>query len=65
MVVALIGVGSWVIIIWSVCKLVMMIWLREREVRWRTAGKKQHRRAMRKLSEDNTLKILDLVKRGA
>lgn len=60
MVVDLIGVGSWAIVIWSVCQLVKMIWLKEREIRWRTAGKKHHRRTMHKLSEDNTRNILRL-----
>ena len=60
MVMDLIGVGSSAIVIWSVCKLVKTIWLKEREIRWCTAGKKHHRRTMRKLSEDNTRKILQL-----
>ena len=60
MVVNLISAGSWAIVIWSFCNLVKMIWLKEREIRWRTAGKKHHRRAMRQLSEDNTRNILRL-----
>jgi len=54
----LIGAVSWAIVIWSVCQLVKTIWMKEQEIRWRTAGKKHHRRTMRKLSEDNTRNLL-------
>lgn len=60
MIVDLISAGAWAIVIWYVYRLVETIWLKEREIRWRTAGKKRHRQAMRKLNEDNTREILRL-----